>query len=59
MLFVAWTITNLGIDNLRGGVGTGHLVSALLIPVAGAVGGFVAARRRIARESHDGLGADV
>lgn len=48
MLFVGLTLFNLGVDNLGGGIGTGHLFSAVLIPLAAAFGGFVTARRRIA-----------
>lgn len=54
MLFVGSILINLGVDNLRSGVGTGHLLSAILIPLAAALGGFVTARRRIAGELNTG-----
>ena len=59
MLFIAMTLFNLGSDSLREGVGVGHLLSALLIPIAATVGGWVAARRRIARELEADAAAGV
>ena len=51
MLFVTMTLLRLGFENLDRGIGTGHALSAVLIPVAAAVGGVLAARRGVQKEA--------
>jgi hypothetical protein len=44
MVFVARTVSQSTIENLKQGIGTGHVLSALLIPIAAAISGVFAAR---------------
>ena len=46
VIFSGAMIYRHGADTLRNGVGTGHLVAMILIPVAAGVGGFLVRRRR-------------
>jgi len=46
MLCVGVTIYCLGTDELRSGVGAGHLQSILLIPMAAMIGAFLVKWRR-------------
>jgi hypothetical protein len=44
MVLLARILSRLGIEDLKQRIGTGHLVSAILIPIAAALAGVLAAR---------------
>lgn len=41
MMFVVFTLFQLGTENLRRGIGTGHAISAVLIPLTALIGGVI------------------